>query len=161
MADNVNITEGTGSIISADEVTRDVAGEKMQIIKIGLGDDGLFDNLLSAGEQGQATSLPVVPSVDAAVFETLTSLAFGSIIGTYTLLLTPGGNLRYFEIQNDTDAPIIVSLDAGTTDHWQIPLKEPRIFDLVPFGRYQSAAIHIKHTGVAPTSGEVRIMGYR
>jgi len=161
MADNVGITEGTGKIISTDEVTRTVPNEQMQIIKVGLGNDGSFDNLVAAGVQNESTSLPTVRAIDAAVYEALTSLAFGAVGASHSLLLTPGGDLRYFEIQNDTDAAIIVSFDAGTTDHWQIPLKEPRIFDLVPFGRFQSAAIHVKHAGVAPTSGAVRIMGYR
>jgi len=161
MVDNVNITEGTRKTVSTDEVTRTVVGEQMQIIKLGLGNDGVFDNLVAAGDQVEATSIPVVRSSNAATFEALTSLAFGSIGAGYSLLLTPSGNLRYIEIQNDTDAPVVISFDVGVTDHWHIPLKEPRIFDVNAFGAYQLAAIHIKHAGVAPTVGNVRIMGYR
>lgn len=161
MADNVNITEGVGKTISTDSVTRTVADEQMQIVKIGLGAENDFDNLVDSGIQSETVSVPVVRAEDAATFDTLVTLAFGSVGAGHSLLLTPSGNLRYIEIQNDTDAPVILSFDAGVTDHWRIPLKEPRIFDLNAFGRFQSAAIHIKHAGVAPTVGSVYAMGYR
>ncbi|RLB61666.1 MAG: hypothetical protein DRH08_13570, partial [Deltaproteobacteria bacterium] len=72
MVDNVNITEGTGKTVSTDEVTRTVVGEQMQIVKLGLGNDGVFDNLVAAGDQVEATSIPVVRSSNAATFEALT-----------------------------------------------------------------------------------------
>ena len=161
MADNVQITAGVGTFISADSVTRVVADERMQIIKIGLGADGVFQSFTQAGAIAESLGLAITRTSDAAVYETLTKIAFGSVGAGFALALSPGGDLRYLEIQNDTDAAIEVSFDAGSTAHWQIPLKEPRIFDYNAFGRFQSADIHIRHAGVAPTSGEVRIMAYR
>lgn len=64
MADNVAVTAGTGTVIAADEVTRNAIAEKQQIIKISLGAEGAFDNLVDSGQQLSAASVPVVIASD-------------------------------------------------------------------------------------------------
>jgi hypothetical protein len=155
MADNVQITEGVGTFIISDEIA---PNEKIQVVKIGLGADGALDNFVDAGEQAEAVSIPVIPAVDAVAFEAMQTVAFGSVGGSYAAALTPGSSIIEIEINNDTDAAIVVSFDAGTTDHWRIPFKEARIFTFRNNFRNQSAAIHIKHEGVAPTEGNVYLM---
>jgi len=64
MADNVDITAGTGTTIAADEVTRNATLEKQQIIKLSLGADGDFDTLVDSGQQTMVNSIPVVLASD-------------------------------------------------------------------------------------------------
>ena len=109
-------------------------------------------------------SVTVDGSVDldtaAASFDTESVVAFGSIGGAFALLHTPGGNLRYLEIFNDTDATLDISFNAGGAHHWTIKAGEGRTWDFHSHQRFQSAAIHVRHDGSAPTTGEVRAMGY-
>lgn len=81
MADNVIVQEAvSGSAIAADEVTRNATSEKQQIIKIALGAEGAFDNLVDAGQQTRSASVPVALSTeDTALIDgiegSLTTLA--------------------------------------------------------------------------------------
>jgi len=159
MAENVNVTEGVGKVIATDEVTRNVL-EQQQIIKISLGAENEFDTLVDSGPQTAANSVPIVRSADATSFETLVTYAFGSITGAFTEVLNPAGNLKYIEMQNDTNANLIVSFDGGTTEHWRIPLKEPRIFDVGIYGHFVTTSIRVKHDGTAATEGNLFVMGW-
>ena len=59
MADNVNITDAGANIVpvSSDEIA---GGVQVQVVKIGLGADGVIDTLLDSGQQLAANSVPVV-----------------------------------------------------------------------------------------------------
>lgn len=166
MADNVNITQGAGTIIAADEVTRNAVVEKQQIIKVSLGADGAFDTLLDSGQQTMANSVPVVLAsnqtnvptdhgVSAAAFDTLAVIAFSSVGAGYGTLITPSGNAREILIYNNTDADIRGSFNGGTTDHWFIPAKTGIILDWATINRFQVATISIKRDSAAPTEGNV------
>ena len=67
MADNVEITAGTGTRIATDEVTRNAIVEHQQIMKIGLGAEGAHDLVLDSGQQNMAGSLPVALASDSLV----------------------------------------------------------------------------------------------
>lgn len=72
MADNVQVTPGSGETIAADQVTRNATSEKQQIIKISLGAEGAFDTLVDSGQQSRANSLPVaLSSEDAALIDNI------------------------------------------------------------------------------------------
>lgn len=60
MADNIEITAGSGTTIATD----DVSSTHYQVIKLGLGADGALDTLLDSGQQTMANSVPVVLSSD-------------------------------------------------------------------------------------------------
>lgn len=64
MADNVDITPGTGVKIATDEVTRNATTQQMQIVKIGLGAESAFDTLVDSGQQTMANSVPVAIASD-------------------------------------------------------------------------------------------------
>lgn len=69
MADNVPITPGSGAIIAADEVTRNAILEKQQIIKIGLGAEGVHEGLA-----GSANPLPTSDLADQNLTDQLAHL---------------------------------------------------------------------------------------
>ena len=60
MADNVNVTAGSGVVVRSDEV----GGVQIQVVKIALGGDGAEDNLVDAGSQLSAASVPVTLASD-------------------------------------------------------------------------------------------------
>lgn len=64
MADTLEITEGSGTVIDTDEVTRNAVTCHQQVVKISLGADGASDCLVDSGQQTMANSLPVVISSD-------------------------------------------------------------------------------------------------
>ena len=162
MADNVQITAGSGTVIATDEVSRNATTEHQQIVKLSLGAEGAHDNLVDSGEQNASDSVPVVPSSDAATFESLTTFDTSNLTdANYDNILTPGGNLRYIEVYNDSDDSMILSFDAGTTDHWRVPVGEGRIFDFAICQRYVSTTISIKRAGGSTPSGNFYLSAYR
>jgi hypothetical protein len=99
-----------------------------------------------------------------ARFETLRSVAFGGISGTYA----PIGaafttNIRIFCITNQTNGDLFISL-SGTTDHMFIPANSFRLYDLSTnappisqndnFELAQLTRFYVKQS-TAPTSGSV------
>jgi hypothetical protein len=60
MADNIEITPGSGEIVRADEIL----GQKYQCVKLALGADGVLDSLVAAGQTTKALSIPVVIASD-------------------------------------------------------------------------------------------------
>lgn len=151
MADNIEITSGTGTTIAADEVTRNATPEKQQIVKIGFGVDGAHDGLAA-----ETTPLPVKQGVGTeAAYTTLTTKAYSSITGSFTSLVDPSGNAKLFDFFNDTDAFIILSYDAGATAHDILPAYSGKVVNLAALGLKESGVVHIKYSGSAPTVGNV------
>ena len=64
MADDIQITPGSGATIATDYVTRNSAQEHQQIIKISLGAENYSDLLLDSGQQTSANSMPVTIASD-------------------------------------------------------------------------------------------------
>lgn len=97
--------------------------------------------------------------------ETLRSIAFGSISGTYanigTVTLFPW---KIFYISNTTDADMIISLNGGTTDHFVVPTKQSLSMDVSTNGIEQNEYLQqgtqfaVKQV-TAPTSGSVYVAG--
>lgn len=154
MADNVPVTGGSGHTIAADEVTRNATPEKQQIIKISLGADGAFDNLVDSGEQPAAASLPVVRSSDAATHETMASLQGSALTGTYQALLTLTGNAREVLVYNGTDTDVKLSWD-GTNDHFFVPAGLGLDLKYKDLDRHVASGgvLRVKHNGAAGSAG--------
>jgi len=55
MADNIDVTPGSGKTVRTD----DVSGVQVQVVKIALGADGAEDTLVDSGQQLMANSVPV------------------------------------------------------------------------------------------------------
>lgn len=97
-----------------------------------------------------------------AAFETLRSLAFGSISGAYATIGTPLLNpARLIKIVNTTNADMFISTD-GTNNHDIIPASGFALYDLTTnhptnssgFFFAQGTQFYVKQVS-APTSGTV------
>lgn len=151
MADNVQITQGSGTTIAADEVTRNAVSEKQQIVKIGLGAEGAHDVLVDSGEQTEANSVPVVAAASEAVYQK-GQIAAASMTTSYQVILTPSSAAKAIEINNRTEKNVIVSFDGGATDHRLIEPFSAWGISLKIINKKESSAIQVKlESGTAAT----------
>lgn len=69
--------------------------------------------------------------VARASFDTLRSLAAGSISGSYANIGTATTReFRAFMVNNATDGDLVISLDGGTTDHLFMPAGSFQLYDV-------------------------------
>lgn len=96
----------------------------------------------------------------ACVWQAEGSIAFGSITNAYQTIFTPSANTKILYMRNNTNASISVSMDAGSTLNFVLDAGDQVATDLVANGlKCTTAAIQIKYTVGAPTSGSVRVNG--
>lgn len=103
-------------------------------------------------------------TVDGAVAQALSegtghyaAVAFGSIGAAYATLLTNAVALRYLKVQNATDAAVVISLDAGSTDFMRLGPGEKEVIDLAAAGVKVSTDISQKRESGAPTTGDLYV----
>lgn len=153
MADNITVTQGTGTTIRTD----DVSGVHYQVIKVALGADGALDALLDSGQQTSANSLPVVIASDQAWATSAAShlygtMAAGSITGSYQAVLTDSNNKIYVNLYNGTNSDILVSFN-GTNDHDILPPGTALVYNLGALKKHIATNVSIKYSGTAPSTG--------
>lgn len=101
-------------------------------------------------------------------FDTLRSLPFGSISGSYAALGTPlTRNWRVFRITNNTQGDMFISAD-GSTDNLFVPARSSVVYDLATNAQnVQDTDWYVMQIGTqfyvkqssAPVSGSVYIEG--
>jgi len=87
---------------------------------------------------------------------TMGTVAFGSVGASYTAALTDSHNKLEILVDNQTDAAIYVSFN-GTNNHEILAAGQAAKWNFGSYGRYESGNVSIKHTGAAPTSGNVYV----
>ena len=128
MADNVDITEGAGKTIRADEV----GGVLYQVIKIALGPDGSASDL-DIGQTNMASSLPVVFASDQSAVPVSGTVATEAPTQTITritgtkagaadneLVATPGAGQRivvaFWSVQLEATVATVILMKSGATN---------------------------------------------
>lgn len=101
-------------------------------------------------------------------FDSLRTLAFGGISGTYAAVGTPlGNNWRIVKITNNTNGDLFISAD-GTTDNLFVPAMSFTLYDLAtnapPLAQTDNFVMQIgtqfyAKQSTAPTSGALYIEG--
>lgn len=106
------------------------------------------------------SSIPTA-SLSNIAYQAKGRIAGASLTGSYTTLLNPTSDLRIIYIFNSCDQTILVSLDGGTTDTFQLEGGEGCSVDLGTSGLKFDNTVNIsaKHDGVVPTAGSVRATG--
>lgn len=99
--------------------------------------------------------------------ETLRTLAFGSISGSYAAVGTVTANpWRIVFFTNTTDADLIVSWNGGTTDHMIVPAGASASLDCAANGIFQYGTFVAQGTQFAvkqvsaPSKGTFYIVGF-
>ena len=66
MADNIDVTPGVGKTVVTDEIAA-LSGQ-VQVVKLGLGLDGVVDTFVDSGQQTMANSVPVALANNQSIF---------------------------------------------------------------------------------------------
>lgn len=108
-----------------------------------------------------STTPRVVASQTNIAYQAKGKISGASLTGTYATLLNPTSDLRVIYLLNSCNASILVSLDGGTTDTFELEPSESVTVDLGANGMKFDNAVNIsaKHNGSAPTSGSIRCTG--
>ncbi len=113
--------------------------------------------------QGIASMTAVTTDQTASTTATFQdgAIAFGSLSGTYATVITAGGDLRNVSVRNNTNNVVIVSFDSGSSAAYTLDSGDALSLDLKSIGRRiaSGTTLQAKHSGVAPTSGSIRING--
>lgn len=153
MADNVTITQGSGTTIAADEVTRNAVSEKQQIVKISLGAEGAFDNLVDSGQQASSASFPVVQSANEAVLQVGT-VAAASLTTSFQALITPAAAAKALEFENRTDKIVVIGFNTGAADHKILDPGAVWAVNLQVIGMKETSRIDVKLQSAGAASGD-------
>ncbi len=109
---------------------------------------------------GLRTEAAIVAPVttSTAIWQAETSVAGGSITGSYVTLFTPTASTKILMMRNNTNAAVAVSLDAGSTTNFVLDSGDQVLVDLLCNALSMGAtAIQVKTSGSAPTTGNFRI----
>lgn len=141
MADYVQITEGSGASIAADEIV----GVKFQRVKTVHGADGTND-----GDTSYANPFPVRQG-QCLTNEDLVTIAYGSVGSSFTACsLANIATSTTINIWNDTDANLYFNFDNGANPELIVPARAAR---LIPI-KTGSSELYMKYAS-APTTGNV------
>ncbi len=118
-----------------------------------------FDDY-NAGAATAATPRVAIAATNVA-YTAKGKIAGSALTGSYATLLNPTSDLRIIYILNSCNDTIMVSLDGGTTDSFELESGESVTVDLAANGMKFDNAVNIssKHAGAAPTAGSVRASG--
>ena len=152
LADGFGFTPGSGATLASDLIS----SLHYQRVKIALGADGAYDMDLDSGQQTKANSMPVTMASDQgsdASYPTVNSIAFGSVTGSYTTLLSDTNAKKWVKINNELDAGVYLSFNAST-NHTYLAPGEIFFIDYNANNRYEDSNISVKYVS-APTSGSI------
>lgn len=107
------------------------------------------------------SSVPVTPAATNIAYQGKGKIAGTALTGSYATVLDPTSDLRVVYLINNCNASILVSMDGGTTDTFELDPGESVTVDLAANGLKFSNAVNIsaKHNGAAPTAGSIRVTG--
>lgn len=141
MADNVDITQGSGTTIAADEIS----GVKFQRIKLVHGANGVND-----GDSEYANPFPVRQG-QALTTEDMVTIAFGAVGSSFTTCgLSNVATSTVVSIWNDTDANLLFNFDNGANTEFIIPARAARSIQV----KAGASQLYMKYQS-APTVGNV------
>lgn len=128
----------------------------LSVLSVGLGWDGTTHREIALETSG---AIKTSPGTTAATFPARGKISGTALTGTYANIFTAASDLRVLFVYNTCDQPILVSLDAGVTDHFEFDAREGTAIDFTQNGRHlaNTTDIRVKHAGVVPTDGSIRI----
>ena len=97
-------------------------------------------------------------NVKHAIIGTYGEVEGTSMTPSYQTVASADDDVSHVFVFNNTNKPIILSFDGGTTDHFKL-IGETFAWDVVSNRKILRApvVVQVKHAGTAPTSGSLRI----
>jgi hypothetical protein len=96
----------------------------------------------------------------AATFNALVELAHTSIGAAHTLLGDLPDGTRRVMFDNKTNGDVVVSMDAGVNDHYELSGGQTLTLPLASEGLVTTAIVHVKDGTSASTSGKFVMYSY-
>lgn len=170
MADNLNVTEGSGKTVAADEV----GGALYQRIKIGIGADGEATDL-DGGQATMANSVPVVVASDQAAFPTKDAGPNWTSVHTYTtstdmtttdVYLTDAPTtdqkivVTDLIISSDTATLITLSEETSGTVIGAVRIPADGVVQLTPRSKWKLPTANRRLQGLAADAGNIYITAF-
>jgi len=106
-------------------------------------------------------ALPVTPIGFNAIFQSEGNIVGTSLTGTYATIFTTAGAMKMLFLRSSCNQPVVISMDGGTTSTFILEQGNSVSFDFATDGMKIGAGVNIqvKHNGVVPTAGTVRVNG--
>lgn len=151
-----NVVTGTGAsgagiprvTVSNDSTVGIVAGTAI------IGKVGIDQTTPGTTNAIQATS------GTTATWQAEGAIAAGSITTSFATIFTPSSGTKIIFARNNTNQPVAMSMDAGTTQNFVLDAGDQVAIDFIANGLQSgTSAIQIKYTGSAPTTGSFRVNG--
>lgn len=164
--DTVRVSDGTDSLaINADgSVPITDNGGSLTVdspqLPAALGQTTAANSLsvVLASNNGTVTTSQVLTS---ATLQARGKISGTALTGSYATILTTASNFKILYLFNTCDQTIFVSLDNGTTDHFELESGESVTVDFAAndIVLASGSVVRAKHAGVVPTSGSIRASG--
>lgn len=146
---------GTEAIAAAQKTVATEAAV-LSTLSIGMGWDGATHREIAVDTSG---NIQTTAQSAAASFPARGKVAGTALTGTYANVFTAASDLSALFVFNNCDETIVISLDAGVTDHYELTSGQSMTIDCRSNNRHIASGtdIRVKHGGVVPTTGTVRI----
>lgn len=147
-----------GNYNVAIDRANDAAQSERQAVGIDIGP--VVGDVWTPSRVSPTNPLPVALSSSGLV--TAANVAMGKIAGTsltgsYATLLSMGGAAKQLTIISSCDQTVLVSLDSGSTNSFELDAFESISIDYACNGmQLASSTIQAKHGGTVPTVGSIR-----
>ena len=154
------LSNGTNFIgsqaIAASQKTISTEDAVLSVLSVGLGWDGTSHREVAVDTSGFSKT---VQQTVAASFPAKGEIDSTTLTGSYQNVFTAASDLSALFIFNSSNQTIVLSLDAGVTDNFELTSQQSMTIDAGSNGRHIASGtdIRAKHDGVAPTSGTIRI----
>lgn len=154
------LSDGTDFIgseaIAAAQKTLATETAVLSTLGVVLGWDGATHRELAVDTTGSAKT---VAQTTAGSLPARGKILGTALTGSYQTVFTAAANLALLYLINSCNQPIMVSLDTGVTDHFELDIGESVTIDLGSNNKHYASGgvIQAKHAGVVPTSGSIRV----
>lgn len=159
-----NIVTGTG--VSGNGIPRVTVASDSALTSVGSITNALPAGTNLLGKAGIDQTTPgttnaiQATSGTTATWQAEGAIAAASITTSYATIFTPSANTKILFARNNTNQPVAMSMDAGTTTNFILDAGDQVAVDFVANGIISTTtAIQIKYTGSAPTTGSFRVNG--
>lgn len=154
------LSDGTNFIgseaITAAQKTLSTETSVLSVLSVGLGWDGVTHREIAVDTSGLTKT---TAQTVAASFQAKGEIDSTTLTAVYQNVFTATSDLAALFLFNSSNQTILVSLDAGVTDHYVLGAQQSFTLDAGTNNRHIASGtdIRVKHDGAAPTGGTVII----
>lgn len=118
----------------------------------------ILRNITPRADSSGSPAVTVDPPTAVGANTKKGKISGASLTGSYATVLALTFDAKILQLFNSCDATILISLDGGVTESFELEAGESTSLDLRAATLYVASGVNIsaKHAGAAPTSGTIR-----